>query len=375
MRSPVWFNAFVAGLIASIPFTPETALAEVIVRVRIAEDVSSVSLGGEALRIAEQAVSAEQVLASAGSGLLRVGPILSRTPVTVRSRNRLKIDGKPAEGEVLLIPRVDAGMDVVSRVPLETYVARSAASEVYADWPIEALKAQTIVARTYALHERQRNREAGHDVDASVISQKYEAGQVSPRLVEATRTTDGLYLSHRDGPILAAFHASAGGHTASSKEVWGQALPYLKSVSSPDDDAPHYFWSYEIELKELQAALKDAGYPGLGNGVARVVSLSQSGRVRELQFGEVRLSGRELRQVLGGGAIRSTMFEVRVDGSSVRFLGSGSGHGVGLCQWGAYAMARQGKTHQEIPAHYYPGTELLRLDSSRADSAGWSALH
>ncbi len=256
------------------------------------------------------------------------------------------------------------------RVPLEAYVARSVAGEVYAAWPLEALKAQAVVARTYALHQSARNAAEAHDVDSSVLSQRYEAGAISPRLSEAARATRREFLAYGDTPILAAFHASAGGHTASSEEVWGLDLPYLRSVQSPDDSAPHYFWSYEIELPQLHAALRESGYRSSGGQEVRVLSHSPSGRVQLIQIGSVRLSGRELRQVLGGAAIRSALFDVRVeDGDGVRtlrFLGSGAGHGVGMCQWGAHEMALQGNTYPEILAHYYPGTRLVRPDAADA---------
>ena len=182
----------------------------------------------------------------------------------------------------------------------------------------------------------------------------------------ATQATRGEYLSFEDEPILAVFHASSGGRTASAEEVWGLDLEYLRPVNSPDDAAPDYFWSYEIELDDLLSALREAGYAvaaGEGSQV-RVESRSSSGRVTSIEIGGVLLSGHDLRQVLGGRALRSARFELRVDATRVRFLGSGAGHGVGLCQWGSRELALQGRTYAEILAHYYPGTRLVRLEGT-----------
>jgi stage II sporulation protein D len=249
----------------------------------------------------------------------------------------------------------------VRAVPLEPYVERSVAAEAYGSWPLEALKAQAVVARSYALHEKNRNAAQRHDVDSSILTQRYAETRIPARVRAAARATRGQYLSFDGRPILAAFHASSGGRTASAMEVWGREVPYLRSVDSPDDAAPDYFWSYEIGAEDLLAALREAGLPADGGGGARVLARSPSGRVERLAIGSALLSGRDLRQVLGGRAIRSARFELRSEPGVIRFLGSGAGHGVGMCQWGARQLALQGRTYKQILAHYYPGAGLRRV--------------
>jgi stage II sporulation protein D len=256
----------------------------------------------------------------------------------------------------------------VARVALESYVERAVAGEVWADWPAEALRAQAVVARTYALHQRLRNSAGPHDVEASVISQRVGRGPVPPRIREAVHATRGQYLSWSDAPILAAFHSSAGGRTASALEVWGEDLPYLRPVESFDDAAPDFFWTYQIAVADLRAALREAGFEPSGRPRARVVERTDSGRAARVELLGVQLSGLDLRQVLGGRALRSALFDVKLEQDQVRFLGSGAGHGVGLCQWGARELALRGKRYPEILAHYYPGTRLVRR-GERADLA------
>jgi stage II sporulation protein D len=261
-------------------------------------------------------------------------------------------------------------LDVVTVVPLEPYVERAVAGEIYASWPMEALKAQAVAARTYALHSCEQSTEAPFDVESSVLSQRYETGPVPGRVRDAVRATRGEFLAYDGEPILAAFHTTAGGETAASEEVWGESRPYLKRVESPDEESPEYFWSYEIEMAELRRALAEAGIPTESDNGVRVLERTPSGRVARLEIAGAQLSGRELRRVLGRGAFRSTLFEVRVHGDQVRFLGSGAGHGVGLSQWGARKMARQGKTYREILVHYFPGTRVRSLEDVAAGPPG-----
>ena len=155
--------------------------------------------------------------------------------------------------------------------------------------------------------------------------------------------------------------------------MWGEEISYLHSVSSPDDAAPDYFWSYEIAKRDLAAALREAGYaPGRIDAV-RITERSDSGRVLAVRVGALELAGRDLREVLGGRALRSAKFDARSEGELVRFLGSGSGHGVGLCQWGASELARRGRSYRQILAHYYPGTNLRRVTAPGPVAGDWSA--
>jgi stage II sporulation protein D len=316
--------------------------------------------------------SGETLRASVRGGQLRFGSRSYRIPVTVSARGSLRLDGRALPGRLRLIPR-GGGIDVVNLAPLEAYVASSVASETPASWPAEALKAQAVVARSYALHERARRANERFDLEGTVISQRYAVGAVTESARAAARATAGQVLVFEGVPILAAFHSSSGGATASSAEVWGEDVTYLRSVTSPDDAAPDYFWSYEIALTDLSAALREAGYaPGRVKDV-HVSELSRSGRVLSVRMGELELSGRDLREVLGGRALRSAKFDARLEGDRVRFLGSGSGHGVGLCQWGASELARQGRGFRQILAHYYPGTNLRRVGASGPVAGDWSA--
>ena len=280
-----------------------------------------------------------------------------------------------ASGLALACASMDAGAESLVRVkvegriikvPLEVYVESATASEIYASWPHEVLKAQAVVARTYALHESQRRAGERFDVESSILSQRFGAERVLQSVRQAVADTRGQYLSFSGDPILAAFHSASGGRTASAEEVWGRSLPYLRSVSSEDDDAPDHFWSYEIAWSDLLETLRGAGLkpdPGAGIGQARP---TPSGRVGEIEIGGIPLTGRSLRSILGGRALRSAMFLVRREGERVVFMGSGAGHGVGLSQWGARDMAMRKHSYREILEHYFPGATFKSLRPSVA---------
>ncbi|HXK23582.1 MAG TPA: SpoIID/LytB domain-containing protein [Myxococcota bacterium] len=366
MRAPLVALGILLAL-ASRPAAADDAL-----RVRVAAGVQAVSISGRSLRIDGRSWRSESLRISAAGGRLRIDGKPADRTLVVDARGPVVLDGRELPGALRLSAQGERSLDAVSLVPLEPYVASAVASETPPGWPAEALKAQAVVARSYALHERTRHAEEAFDLESSVISQRFGAEPVPAAALAAARATEGQYLAFSGAPILAAFHSSSGGSTASAAEVWGESIPYLRSVSSPDDAAPDYFWSYDIALSDLAAALREAGYAPSSLDAVRVTERSESGRVERIQLGSVLLSGRDLREVLGGRALRSAMFEVRVEDGQARFLGSGSGHGVGLCQWGASELARRGASYRAILAHYYPGTDLRRLRASDGRN-DWSA--
>ncbi len=366
MRAPI------LGLAVLLALASRPAAADDALRVRVAAGVPAVQISGSSLRVDGRAWRSDELRVSAAGGRLRINGKPADQTLVIDARGPIRVDGRAMPGALRLSLRGERSLDAVVLVPLEPYVASAVASETPGGWPAEALKAQAVVARSYALHERAKRAGEPFDLESSVISQRFGSTPVPDTALAAARATAGEYLSFSGEPILAAFHSSSGGSTASAAEVWGEAIPYLLSVSSPDEDAPDYFWSYEIALSDLAAALREAGYGERELEPVRVTERSQSGRVERIQLGTALLSGRDLREVLGGRALRSSRFEVRVEDGRARFMGSGSGHGVGLCQWGANELAKRGASYRRILAHYYPGTDLRRLRASDGRN-DWSA--
>ncbi len=326
---------------------------------RIVEGAPEVRLAGPGLALNGVALAAPALRATPSRSGIRVGKATSSSPARVTGRRGVVVNGERFPGSVEL--RGSGGrLDVINHVDFERYVAGIIANEVYPHWPVEALRAQAVIARTYALHEISRRAGEAFHVESSVLSQRYRGSGVPQRVERAALDTEGEHLVFGGTPILAVYHSSSGGRTASAEEVWGEEVPYLSPVSSPDDDAPDFFWSYEISRSELAAALRERGIGGPAQPEVEVLERGPSGRVKRIRIGDAALASRDLRQLLGGAAIRSTLFEVRQTHDAVRFLGSGSGHGVGLSQWGALALAEKGASYRAILAHYYPGCRLTR---------------
>jgi stage II sporulation protein D (peptidoglycan lytic transglycosylase) len=306
------------------------------------------------------------------------------------------VNGRPYRGTIVVL-RDRTGITVVDRVPMETYLAGVVSAEMGHRSPEdqEALRAQAIVSRTFALRNLGRWRAQGFDLYASVADQVYGgAAAETPEGRSAVDGTRGRVLTYGGAPIDAFFYSTCGGRTAEGTEVFrGADRPYLRSVPDVALDgtaycslSPRFHWREEWSGDALRATLQrtlrmltltgaeaDAALDLSDVRDVRVSSRTGSGRVGQLTIvlprGEVTVSGPAVRQVLrpvSGELLRSSAFSLTVvrDGSRVTRLvaeGAGAGHGVGFCQWGAVGRSRAGQDHQQILAAYYPGAVLERL--------------
>jgi stage II sporulation protein D len=276
-----------------------------------------------------------------------------------------RVEGLRLRGD-LEVRRVSEGLQVVNRVPLEHYVAGTLGREMYPGWEAEALKAQAVVTRTYVLHRAEQRGAGAYDVEADTRGQVYGGVDAeSPAVQAAVQATRGEFLAWEGRPILAVFHSASGGRTASSEEVWGRRLPYLQSIAvEHEEDSPDTYWRATVSRTKLGRALAPLGVRVGPIRELRVVERSPSGRVRSVAVrgrdGETEIEARALRRALGAEVIRSTLFETREDAGSIVLVGSGHGHGVGMSQWGAQGLARQGASYRDILATFYPGTTLAR---------------
>ena len=276
--------------------------------------------------------------------------------------------------------------DKIVAMPLEEYVKGVVAAEMPAEFDIEALKAQAVAARTYAVKNMRSFGGEGFkekaDADVSTDFAKSQAwvsskvleerwggkfAQYWDKISKAVDGTHGQIAVYQDQPISAVFHSTSGGKTASAKEIWGTDFPYLQSVDCKwDKDSPRYQEKKEFAMDSLGKLLGDDTQvvAALQNGntdAAKVLSYTESGRVKEIKIGSKTFSGSELRSLLG---LRSDNFKASVENDKIIFETIGYGHGVGLCQYGANGMAKEGSKYQEILKHYYTGIELKNIYGS-----------
>jgi stage II sporulation protein D len=270
-------------------------------------------------------------------------------------------------GEVSLI-RESSGMTVVNRLNLEDYLASVIGKEMYNTWPQEALKAQAVASRSYAVFQKQRPRSKRFDVLSTTASQVYaglEGEAISTQT--AVKATAGQVLMYQGKVIEAVFHSSSGGHTENSENVWKSTIPYLRGVTDFDQSAPSYQWTLNMTAAQLRQRI-----PGIGDIISIAPSkTSITGRILMLKVQGTRgsrlIKGTEARSALG---LKSTLFTAKPEfglvaeksgvsrPNSFLISGRGHGHGLGLSQWGAYGLALQNKSYQEILMHYFQGTDI-----------------
>jgi stage II sporulation protein D len=274
-----------------------------------------------------------------------------------RMNGDLLINGTHYCGDIE-VWRGKSGMYLIDELPLEEYVKNVVGSEVAPDWDMEALKAQAVIARTYALYQKTvNNRDCSYDLTSSVLHQVYKADTVDPRVSYAVMQTEGEVLTYEGKLIEAFYHSTSSGSTEDPVEVFGQSYPYLKPVHVECGASPYCLWERRIPVAELEKALDISGFREM-----KIASYTTTKRVRTLAIvhsrGVLTVKATDLRKLLGWRRLPSTSFTVSRDNDTLVFEGQGYGHGVGLCQWSALQMAREGKTYQQILSFFYPGTTL-----------------
>ncbi len=280
--------------------------------------------------------------------------------------------GLTADGETCLTV-LDHG--VLRETTMAEWLPGVVAAEMPASFEPEALKAQAVAARTFLMEHKNRRPTAHPEADvcddpacccahSDEATQRAnwggDAGKNLRRVQTAVAETDGTVLTYQGEPILAAFHSSSDGQTEDSAALWG-AMPYLISVSSPETavDVPNYVSEVKLTPEALRDAIQkdrpEASLPDAPEQWLGAVTRDESGRVGQITIGSETFTGAELRSLL---QLRSAAFTAEYADGQFTFTVTGYGHGVGMSQYGANVLAKQGSGYGDILAHYYPGTEL-----------------
>ena len=274
----------------------------------------------------------------------------------------------PAHGAPIRVGIQDAGAEKTAfqlhEIPMERYVAGVLEKEVHGGWPLEALKAQAVATRTYALYRKEKPRDTRFDVLSDTSDQVFEKSRGhSPAIVQAVTETEGETLTYRGKVFQTFFHSCCGGMSESADQVWpGVAVPPLQGIHQDPycSTCPPAHWEYRISREDLQRTLVENGYQANGTWEIEITGTDESGRVTEISLlpSKTRIQATKFRQLIGNTNLKSTLFEISTSNDPIVFSGRGAGHGVGLCQWGAKGMADDGRTYREILEFYYPGAEI-----------------
>jgi stage II sporulation protein D len=357
-----------AALLAAAP--PATAVE--VVRISVTASASEVEISGPGLAAELLREGSEPRPVPGGKARLRLegetllldGKPVDGAGVVFTASGAIRHAGRALSGEVE-VRRGPGGLGVIDVLPMEDYVAAVIGGEMPPSFPPEALKAQAVAARTFAVGKKLEAREQALDFDlgATVLDQVYPgAGRADPRARAAAEATAGEVLAKDHRPIEAYFHSTCGGRTERGADALGRDLSYLPSV--PCDrckGSPSWRWTLRVPAAEM-GSLAGLARPATGVRVLRATSTGRAARIAVESGGEkVAQDGVEFRRRLGYDRLPSLAFSVKASGGAFLFSGRGRGHGAGMCQWGAAGRARAGDDYRAILARYYPGAELLRM--------------
>lgn len=252
---------------------------------------------------------------------------------------------------------------------MEEYIAGVVAGEMKSEWPVAALAAQAIIARTFtvqAIEEKGGVPDRGTQASTDIKEfQAYNAKEINDNVKKAVEMTRGMIITYQGKPAQTWFHASAGGITATAKEGLDYKKaepPYIQSVQSPDDLAPADVqnWTAAFTKKQVMDVLAKQGQNVSSIDSIAIGQKGPSGRTTMLVINNnINISGPEMRIGLGSTELKSMLLDkVSIEGDKVIFTGKGYGHGVGMSQWGANKLATQGKTPAEIIGQYFKGVTI-----------------
>ena len=267
----------------------------------------------------------------------------------------------------------------VEQVNLDEYLCNVVSAEMPANYEIEALKAQAIVARTYTIYKILNKKHDTADIcDDSTCCQawiskddrlaRWEESQRESnwqKIVSAVNDTKGKIITYDDKPIDAFFHSNSGGVTEVPVNVWGgTGYPYLQSVETSGEDtytqySSEVVFTQEQLINKLQEKYSDISIDFSNSDDIKIMEYTESTRVKTVKFGNHEISGVEARSLLG---LRSTNFEISIDDDNIKFSVKGYGHGVGMSQTGADSMAKQGSSAEDIIKHFYTGVEVSEVN-------------
>jgi stage II sporulation protein D len=372
----VFFGLFlIVGL--AISSTVEGKAQETL-RVLILRDVSQFAIAGEEMalrdlttgRLLFQNRKSSSLIIERGTGSrlsVRSLGISASAFLLTSPRGDFSINGRRYRHQIRVYPANSGSLWVVNELPEPEYLAGLLNWEISSEWPMEALKAQVVAARTYAAYQKSSRQKDLFDVEATVSDQVFGGmGREDFRSRKAVEETQGQFLLYRGAPIFAVYHSCCGGKTESPEYLWAGSFPYLKSIDCPYClGSPYFVWNYQVDGNQMGNVLGQTS--AMGNKVlgVRLGPRSESQRILQISVegdkGRIEITATDFRRLLGRDQLRSTNFVVKEEKGLFSFAGLGWGHGAGLCQWGARGMAENGEDYRSILKYYYSDVTLGKI--------------
>lgn len=333
------------------------------IRIGIVDGADSINIEGDAFvyknELKAGTIQGVYALKPIGTDGIMVGKesYLSKQLLFEPKISFLSVGNKIFRGKIEIFNR-DGKLVIVNDLDLEDYVKGVINREIIPSWPLETKKVQAVLARTYAFYQKMfKPRSKYYDLAPSVLDQVYGGlGREDLTANQAVSETRGEIITYQNMPAEIYFHSTCGGRTASSAEVWKKEVPYLQSIKCPYcKKSSTYRWSRTLTLKKLFSKMKKNGYTG--GSFSTFKTVNGKTRVDYILAGKNKIPVNRFRHFAGYSFIWSNNFKVKVSGGKITFSGKGSGHGVGVCQWGAAEMAKEGKKYIEI-IYYYLGNKI-----------------
>jgi len=290
----------------------------------------------------------------------------SELRIVTQQDGGIELNNVRYRGEIRIVQQLNNKFSVIEEIDLESFIAGVLGSEMPQTWNDDALCAQAVTARTYAMYKKKVNRDNVYHLDMLELAYRGVANETS-RIIKIVQDTKGIVMVYNWNIFPAYFHSTCGGHTEDVHHVFEKdSIPPLSGVEcNYCNNSKHSHWSKDISKSAIEKKLQEANVsissiravrtvnPGAGNHGSRVEITSANG-TKEMNANDFRL-------LIGPNNLLSTSFQAKSNGKSITFSGRGWGHGVGLCQYGAQAMAQKGFQWTAILRHYYPKIELVRV--------------
>lgn len=310
---------------------------------------------------------------------------------------QVRIGTASFRGDIVFNPNRSNMLTSINVLTMENYLRGVVPNEMPALWPLEALKAQALAARSYAVRQRGKHRQDGFDLCSTVHCQAFAgASSEHPQSDQAVAATRGEVITYGGTIIDSVYHAHSGGHTRNSEHVWGGIVPYLKAIAIPEE--PPYAWTRRVTALEFERRMHNIARVSYVFGV-NIDSYADTNHVNRVTIssltGDLTISAQQLRSAMNAALMRSTKFDIllydryllpyratsrddrfvlelgKVGGvlngllprqpAFIEFVGQGYGHGVGMSQWGAYGLASNGDSYQAIVRRFYTGVRITKV--------------